>query len=447
MKVPSKFFELLGAGGDEGSGIPDPLLPVQLTNPNIYGFRWRQAHNAVQTALNTFDWSAPDAALAACVASGKIMGLSVGWGTRAADWVYDTVDVFNLDAIGNEVGTIPNIFDPDYLPLLLDFIATFGALYDPHPAVAYTVVSGCMQHYEGYLAKSALEETQMNDLAIAAGFDDLDDGWWTLSQQIISAYVEAFPNTAVLFTSARPYPSDTGSTGVRQRALRDWITDTYPGHAGWMTAQLHAAAGGPFPPPPPVNWPHGFQAINNSLSDLERFYGTGNVPDPPPVPPQPMEDFINNGLRLGAQFLEIYTGDMRLAANQATYAERAPEFESFTDYVPPGDGEPPPPPPPDPEPPPVVIARPVVPRIIQCRTGVHARNIILARKRLGPPVEVPVAPGPIEILTVTTPHEPSSGTAIATFLSPIGSDPAELDYQVYVTGGPGTATVIARIPV
>ncbi len=265
MKVPSKFYYLPGAGDD---GIPSPPVDPWLSNPNISGVRWRQDHWTVQTAENVFNWAPIDEALELLVANNKLMGISVAWGDAAAPWIYDTVEEFVFDP-ANEVGSMPQIFDPLYLPILLDFIDQYGAIYNGHAAVSYVVVSGIMQHFEGYLAKTADEETRLNTAAIAAGFTDLTDGWLQISQQVISAYVTAFPDTAVLFTSAKPFPSDAG--GVQQNILRDWVSDTYPGHAGWMTAQLKAVPG-PWDPPgqETVNWPHGFQAIFSG-DDLDRM--------------------------------------------------------------------------------------------------------------------------------------------------------------------------------
>lgn len=440
MKVPSKFYYLPGAGPD---GIPDLTEAAQLANPNIAGIRWRQDHATIQTAPAVFDWSAIDAELELLVANDKLLGLSVAWGDSVADWIYDTVEEFEFDPM-NEVGSMPNPFDPLYLPIVLNFIAAMGAIYDPHPNVSYVVVSGFMQHFEGYLAKTADEETRLDAAAVTAGFTGILDGWTQIGQAIMGAFVTAFPNTAVLYTSAKPFPSDAGA--VQQNIFRDWIVETFSGHAGWMTAQLKASPA-PWDSDEDVEWPHGFQAISDS-TDLSRFYGA-SLPSPDPVPPQPMIDFCHNGRSKGAQFLEIYPFDFNLSANQTSLSELALLFHSFVEYIPPGDT----PPPPDPEPPPPidgdppVIARVTVPRIVQCQAGTHARNIILARKRLGPPVIVPSAPGPVEILDVETPHTPSSGQATATWLSPVGSDAANLSYIAYLTGGSGTITIVSQEPV
>jgi hypothetical protein len=424
------------------SGVPPPLVAAQLDNPNISGFRWREFHSAVQPVSATaYDWSAVDAALVACVTAGKLFGLSVSWGNTTSRWVYDDagVEEFIFDPV-NEVGSMPNPFDPLYLPIIVNFITAMGAIYDPHPNVSYVIISGFMQHFEGYLAKTADEETRLNAAAVAAGFTDIVDGWTQIGHAIVSAFVTAFPNTACIYTSAKPFPSD--ASGTQQSIFRDWIPTTYPMHGGWMTAQLHAAPG-PWPMPTAVDYPFGFQAISAG-NDLAHMYNTVPVPDP--VPPQIMIDFINNGYSKKAQFLEIYPFDMNLAANQGTFNELAPLFHSFVDYVPPGGGEPPPPPPPPPVEPPMVITRLPVTRIIPCSVGTHARNIILGRKRKGPPVVAPVPPGPVEILNVQTPHEPSSGTATATWLSPEGSDGAHISYRAFITGGPGTVTIVDQQP-
>src|SRR5262245_48334181 len=134
MKVPSKFYFLTSSGDD---GIPNQPPAAQLGNPNIAGFRWRHFHSALQpSSQGSYDWQPIDDALDAFVISGQKMGLSVAWGNTVARWIYDDVGVeeFIFDPIDNEVGSMPNFFDPLYLPVFLNFVQTMGALYDPHPA-------------------------------------------------------------------------------------------------------------------------------------------------------------------------------------------------------------------------------------------------------------------------------------------------------------------------
>ena len=221
-------------------GFQFRLASAQLVNPNIAGFRWRQDHSTIQTAEATYDWSALDAALAACVTNGKLLGLSIDCGLGIAPWVYDTVETFNFDPANPLEGEMPNIFDPLYLPIIEGFIETMGGIYNAHPNVSYVVATGFGQQYESTIAVTDDEETRFNINAQGAGFDDIGDGWTQISQAIISAFVTAFPDTAVLFTSAQPYPSDAGTV---EDALRDWSHETYPLRAGWMTDDLHAVSG------------------------------------------------------------------------------------------------------------------------------------------------------------------------------------------------------------
>src|SRR4051812_7347789 len=108
MKVPSAFYYLTNPAD---SGIPPALQPAQLTNPNIVGFRWRQAHYSIQTAQNTYNWAPVDAALDALIANGnKKLGLGIVLGIGIARWVYDDagVEEFILDP-ANDIGSMPNI--------------------------------------------------------------------------------------------------------------------------------------------------------------------------------------------------------------------------------------------------------------------------------------------------------------------------------------------------
>jgi hypothetical protein len=448
MKVPSQLYYLLSAP----NGLPTLAGKPALVNPNVEGFRWRSWWAVVQpTAAGAFDWSTIDSGRDLCEANGKRLGLSVACGDATPQWVYDDegVEEFIFDPL-NEVGSMPIPWDPLYLPLLYDLIEKMGAKYDLDPVISYVVVSGFMQHFEGYLAKTTDETDRLTTSALAYSFADLNDAWQTTGKAIMDAFATAFPNTAVLYTSARPFVPDPNQT--EQKIFREWIKDNHPGHAGWMTAQLHAAEG-PWTPTTGVTWPHGYQAIFQS-GDLERFYGAGNVPVPDPVAPQMMIDFINNGLQqqdgngggAKAQFIEVYGSDMDAAANQSTFDSLRPLLVSFTDYVPPGDTPPPDPvPTPDPVPVPVVVPARYK---TTCDVGTHARNIILGRKVTpSTPPPAPVRPGPVELLNVTTPNIAGSGTATATWLSPAGIDPALLVYRMILTGGPGTITIVSQTPV
>jgi hypothetical protein len=77
----------------------------------------------------------------------------------------------------------------------------------------------------------------------------------------------------------------------------------------------------------------------------------------------------------------------------------------------------------------------------------HLRNVILSRRRVvqaGIPLQ---GPGICEQLSVVTPHQPDSGQATATWISPEGSEPGTLDYIMQLTGGVGTVTIISIVPV
>ena len=160
-----------------------------------------------------------------------------------------------------------------------------------------------------------------------------------------------------------------------------------------------------------------------------------------------MIDYLNSTLAESAQFVELYPYDLNLAANQTTFATYAPSFHSFLEYTSPGGGGVPVPivPPEIEGLPPVTTTATSEVRIVPCKTGTHARNIILGRRRHGIPAAVPVAPGAVALLDVTTPHTPSSGLATATWFAPLGSVAADLNYRVFLTGGSGTIEIVSQV--
>jgi hypothetical protein len=128
------------------------------------------------------------------------------------------------------------------------------------------------------------------------------------TKRIIDAYHNAFPNTELILSAARPFPEeneyaeDTGDTvKLYGETLRPLLT-------GEMGTGLRAV---PVPPPPtptprPATAPNGQQALHpSSFADIY----AEPTPAPRPPPPQPLIDLMYNGWQKGVNYLELYQED------------------------------------------------------------------------------------------------------------------------------------------
>jgi Matrixin len=128
------------------------------------------------------------------------------------------------------------------------------------------------------------------------------------TKRIIDAYHNAFPNTELILSAAKPFPEeneyaeDTGDTvTLYGETLRPLLT-------GEMGTGLRAAPIPPLPTPTPrlPTAPNGQQALHPStFTDIY----VDPAPAPRPPPPQPLIDLMYNGWEKGVNYLELYQQD------------------------------------------------------------------------------------------------------------------------------------------
>lgn len=307
----SGIYDLLPApNGDPGDISQKPFL----TNPNVDGARLRTWIDNCEPIKSTFDWSIIDRAKQSCSQHGKKLSVSVGFGLMTPQWFYDEGCIKFAPSVGGEGGEfMPLPWDTTFQGFAHEFILAFGARYNNDPTISEVIITGFMQGNEMRMVATSGDEARLDVIARRAGFDNAREAWLDAAKQFVNWFAEAFPNTSIVLTTARPFPDDTED----QRAIEDYGKTAFPGHFGIMTAYLKAHEA-PYDPPREFTYPRGDQAIFSSV-DLERFYG-GNVPVPRPTPPKPVDDLLESGVEKGDQKVELYEADIENPANQSALA-------------------------------------------------------------------------------------------------------------------------------
>lgn len=329
---PSGIYDLVFDPSHNG-GFDLSINPV-LDNPNVDGYRLRIGWGSIQPNNgNEYDWATIDSAIAIAAAHGKKVCISVAAGLWTPDWIYTSAPVVykyamkeNDPLTGLSVGNQPLPWDTAYLQKWTQFLSAFGARYDSNPALSYVVMGGFMETFNMYLAGIAEDATAIKNLAVnpppgypglVVSYPDFSSAYTSAAQGVIGFYVTNFPTTSLLLTLTPVTPDDEGVS--LQNSLVSWGKSTYPVQFGTMVSALFATMPPHNPPPPPLSFPKGFQLLCRAIDNAAWLYAD---PDPVPMPaaPQPLQDALEHGVSLAAQFIEVYEGDLTLAESQPVLA-------------------------------------------------------------------------------------------------------------------------------
>jgi hypothetical protein len=284
-------------------------------NPQVDGIRLRTFWNVIQAQDATYNWSTIDQALSLANQYGKKVGVSIAAGTTTPQWVYDSGAKRYVLADGSG-DSMPLPWDAAFQNKWLPFIQAFGARYDGNPALAYVCPTGFMQVCVMYLAKTPADDSNLTALAVQAGYTDSRAAFIPAAEKIIAAFMTAFPTTPVILNPAIPFP--TGGQ-LAQDTVRNWGIATYPGRFGVMYPSLRATPPPHAIPPPPLQYPKGFQMICVA-SDVQRLYGYPNPPYNALPAPAPLQDALENAVSLRGQYVEVYGADINLPLDQTVLA-------------------------------------------------------------------------------------------------------------------------------
>jgi hypothetical protein len=295
--------------------VSNPQNDPSWNNANLDGVRLRPIWSDLAPSAGVYDWSSVDALFAIAAEHGKTVGLSVAAGLYTPQWVYDAgaYRYHLLDGTGQSM-SLPwdTVLQSKYLP----YIRAMGRRYDGNPSLGYVVMGGLGQNIESYLSKTAADDAALTALG---GID----AWIAAAKKIISTYASAFPTTPFFITASRVLTNDYDQVALQ--TVIDWAVATYPGRFGIMNATLNANSSTVYYPNLAIytyrdTQPVGFQMLCSSIFDPHRLGGT-------------LDQALNAGVQLGAEYVEVYQSDADAPGNQTVLAVEGDALEA---NVPPG---------------------------------------------------------------------------------------------------------------
>jgi hypothetical protein len=259
------------------------------------GVRQRLGISAVtSTDGSVYNWSQLDAASAQAKASGKAWSTGVQWGGPSVPgWV-------GAKTYALSQGASPMPWDPKLLAVHLAWVKLAGLKYDGDPNLAYIVIGGLGAN-DGFESYVAHDGASMKLLPT-----DASTQWLNSCRQIIAAYAEAFPHTAIVMAGGTPFPNDQASL----RTIVDESMAKYP-NFGLMCCALSSKSDTDYVVNDLVHnyalsHPCGFQFIASSKDARTGDFATA----------------CNVGIDLlqGHGFIEIYSADADNTANAKIFA-------------------------------------------------------------------------------------------------------------------------------
>jgi hypothetical protein len=262
-------------------------------NPNIAGVVLRTDWATVEPALGRYNWGFLDTGISLGQANRKKIGISVDAGVYTPSWVYSLgAKTFTL-----AYGTMPAPWDPVFRTYWAEFLKQLASRYDNDRQLTFVTMAGPGRSVESFFALSGPDVAALN---VSAGIQ----GWITAANRNTDSYANAFARTP--FFSATGVPA-RGYGNAPMTAVIEYGLHTYPDRFGVQSNELSAltVATGNFPHTslqPSELSPMGFQLLHSAKSKL--IGGT-------------LKQALNNGIALGAYFIEVYEVDCEDPAQQA----------------------------------------------------------------------------------------------------------------------------------
>lgn len=267
------------------------------TNPAIAGGHLGYYWSQLEPQQGVFQWNVIDRDMAPWVKAGKKVILRVstaGW-TRwtppysqrgTPQWVYD-LGVASVTESDDSV--LPQYWNPLFLQSLAEFVHAFALRYDGSPNVAYIDVGLGI----GGEAKADSHNDNPLQLNLWKQIGYSDPLWWAAVQRIITAYTSSFTHTPLAIMPDKVFMEQT--PGYSARLLLDYAV----GHGLWL--QDNGLARDRQLPSQFLKVPHPEEQIGATAS-------TGDT----------LQEDIQTALDLGANYILIFTADLKNPANQDT---------------------------------------------------------------------------------------------------------------------------------
>jgi hypothetical protein len=267
------------------------------TNPNIAGVVLRTDWATVEQAQDQFSWAFLDTGLSLAQSHNKKIIISVDGGTTSPSWIYSLgAAQFTLTTYG----IMPCPWDSIFKYRWSRFLIQLGERYDSNPYLACVTLSGPARTIEYFFAQTSADAKELEaDVGV--------QGWIDAANYNTDSFVDALPTTPVFCATGVPV---IWHGAVAMTSVINYGFTKYPGQFGIQSNELSALPfqNGILPHTtlPAVGLsPMGFQMLQTVASG--RLQGT-------------LQQALNNGISVGARFIEIYDQDCEDPNQQSVIA-------------------------------------------------------------------------------------------------------------------------------
>ncbi|MGH7841985.1 MAG: hypothetical protein ACREQT_10750 [Candidatus Binataceae bacterium] len=311
-----------------GSGLQIKINSDVLSNSNVDGVAVHVGWNQVETSDGVYSWGALDNAVSQAGGSGKKVTLDVIPGWQTPSWVYtEGAKGFNFIWANNGWGpplcsvvTIPVPWDTVYTAKWTAFVQAFGAHYDTNATVAAVKILGVNSDDEETRLPYNDSATIKNGTTSCVSYDDVAD-WQAIGytrlvvesawEQIAAAYQSAFPDkalVAVLNVGGFPPIDDngnifTGKYGQDSQTSTDLIAYGVANYGSQFALQNDGLGG-------TTIWSTEESYANQMTTGYQTVSALGRS----------LGAAMSLAVKGGAEYLELYDGDLDNSSLQSTIA-------------------------------------------------------------------------------------------------------------------------------
>ena len=281
---------------------PSTRIDTVLADPYVSGISVRFGWAALEPSPGDYRWAKVDRALAQARAAGKVVMIRVMAGMFTPDWVKSQVRTLRFSdrylynpANYPDSVSMPVPWGARYLERWDRFVRAFGARYDGAAGLHSVAMSG-----GGFIGEMTLP-TDVNKW-LAAGYTDarLVGAW----ESIITSYRRAFPLSPITLGIAEPFGSLLPTNVVSP--VVSYAT-AFDAKAAWIQSNaLRSGALGNVGP---------YRTIIRSVNAIT---GVGYQMIGDAATTQSLRDAFTVAIQDGADYVEVYAGDVLATGNSTT---------------------------------------------------------------------------------------------------------------------------------
>ena len=275
------------------------------TNPVVNGLRFQVRWTDIQPDSETvFDWSSIDKQVANAQTYNKELGISLIILAAPPDWLTAIPGVKTYDLPPKDGLTMPIVlpWDPIVQSKIVNFVTQLCLRYDG--LADYIVMGGLGYNTESYMPDPA-------DIGLDLTLSEAVTAWTGSSNTIIDAYGANLHSTPFIIAAGVPFTGTDAPTALMTVVSR--AVTAYGQHFGVMQWGLSARSNTGYMPNALISQysstnPVGFQFLCPVAGNNGRTLGGT------------LEQTLDAGIALGAQWLEIYGEDADNPAYAAAFA-------------------------------------------------------------------------------------------------------------------------------